>query len=637
MSNIVSAFLSNLKVKNKLLLGFSSLIGMIILMAYTGWQSTQILEERSERNRDVSKLSTDARNMRIERLSYAIKPDEVQARKWLTALEHTELQLKSIKSNFDSPPNLAFLNDAEAVMGRYRAYYDQTVAATKDREAQIRNAASLAEAANETISKVADAANSDGGSLEVRKKVTSLFLGVQKMRVSFRVYFASPGKDTEEAVRQAVGVVIEQANSFKTTNVPENDTRNLIATFSDYKQRLESIVGAQTRVDEAQAGITASIAALLNITDQMDTIQNNLRTLDARDAQKKIALWLFISILAGILSAWFITHLIVQPLKQTVLIVEQIAAGDFTYQTTVVRRDELGILQGGMVQMASSLRTLIGAIKDGVVQVASAAEELSAVTEQTSVGVHSQKLETDHIATAMQEMTATTQDVAQNAARAVSNAQNASRLAIQGGQIVDETRSQIESLAYDMDTTKKSMEELRANTQSIGSVLDVIKTVADQTNLLALNAAIEAARAGEAGRGFAVVADEVRGLAVRTRTSTDDIALLISQLQESTDKMTQVLEHNLHQSHKSAELSRNASQMLLTVNASVQEIEAMNEQIAVATEEQSSVGEEISRGIINVREISDQTAAASEETATSSIELARVSAQLQEMTNNFKV
>ncbi|MQQ34676.1 HAMP domain-containing protein [Pseudomonas sp. SZ57] len=637
MSNIVSAFLSNLKVKNKLLLGFSSLIGMIILMAYTGWQSTQILEERSERNRDVSKLSTDARNMRIERLNYAIKPDEVQARKWLTALEHTELQLKSIKSNFDSPPNLAFLNDAEAVMGRYRAYYDQTVAATKDREAQIRNAASLAEAANETISKVADAANSDGGSLEVRKKVTSLFLGVQKMRVSFRVYFASPGKDTEEAVRQAVGVVIEQANSFKTTNVPENDTRNLIATFSDYKQRLESIVGAQTRVDEAQAGITASIAALLNITDQMDTIQNNLRTLDARDAQKKIALWLFISILAGILSAWFITHLIVQPLKQTVLIVEQIAAGDFTYQTTVVRRDELGILQGGMVQMASSLRTLIGAIKDGVVQVASAAEELSAVTEQTSVGVHSQKLETDHIATAMQEMTATTQDVAQNAARAVSNAQNASRLAIQGGQIVDETRSQIESLAYDMDTTKKSMEELRANTQSIGSVLDVIKTVADQTNLLALNAAIEAARAGEAGRGFAVVADEVRGLAVRTRTSTDDIALLISQLQESTDKMTQVLEHNLHQSHKSAELSRNASQMLLTVNASVQEIEAMNEQIAVATEEQSSVGEEISRGIINVREISDQTAAASEETATSSIELARVSAQLQEMTNNFKV
>nr|WP_235591929.1 methyl-accepting chemotaxis protein [Pseudomonas syringae] len=545
--------------------------------------------------------------------------------------------MKSIKSNFDSPPNLAFLNDAEAVMERYRAYYDQTVAATKDREAQIRNAASLAEAANETISRVADAANSDGGSLEVRKKVTSLFLGVQKMRVSFRVYFASPGKDTEEAVRQAVGVVIEQANSFKTTNVPENDTRNLIATFSDYKQRLESIVGAQTRVDEAQAGITASIAALLNITDQMDTIQNNLRTLDARDAQKKIALWLFISILAGILSAWFITHLIVQPLKHTVLIVEQIAAGDFTYQTTVVRRDELGILQGGMVQMASSLRTLIGAIKDGVVQVASAAEELSAVTEQTSVGVHSQKLETDHIATAMQEMTATTQDVAQNAARAVSNAQNASRLAIQGGQIVDETRSQIESLAYDMDTTKKSMEELRANTQSIGSVLDVIKTVADQTNLLALNAAIEAARAGEAGRGFAVVADEVRGLAVRTRTSTDDIALLISQLQESTDKMTQVLEHNLHQSHKSAELSRNASEMLLTVNASVQEIEAMNEQIAVATEEQSSVGEEISRGIINVREISDQTAAASEETATSSIELARISAQLQEMTNNFKV
>ncbi|WP_420875766.1 methyl-accepting chemotaxis protein [Pseudomonas coleopterorum] len=276
-------------------------------------------------------------------------------------------------------------------------------------------------------------------------------------------------------------------------------------------------------------------------------------------------------------------------------------------------------------------------MKDGVVQVASAAEELSAVTEQTSAGVNAQKQETEQIATAMQQMTATTHDVAKNAAQAVSTAQNASRLATEGGLVVEKTCSQIESLAGEMDATKKAMTALRANTQNIGGVLDVIKQVADQTNLLALNAAIEAARAGEAGRGFAVVADEVRGLAVRTRTSTDEIALLINELHTSTENMTLVLEQNLLLTDSSAALSRQASQMLLGVTTSVREIESMNEQIAVATEEQSSVGEEIGRGVINVRDISDQTAAASEETANSSTELARVSARLQEMTNRFTV
>ncbi|WP_371321909.1 MULTISPECIES: methyl-accepting chemotaxis protein [Pseudomonas syringae group genomosp. 2] len=290
-----------------------------------------------------------------------------------------------------------------------------------------------------------------------------------------------------------------------------------------------------------------------------------------------------------------------------------------------------------MLHMTSRLRNLIGEIKDGVVQVASAAEELSAVTEQTSAGVNAQKLETEQIATAMQQMTATTHEVSRNAAHAVNTAQNASSLAVKGGQVVDKTRVQIESLALEMDTTKTAMAALRGNAQSIGGVLDVIKAVADQTNLLALNAAIEAARAGEAGRGFAVVADEVRGLAVRTRTSTDEIAVLISELQVSTDHMTQVLEQNLQLTDSSVDLSRQASEMLQSITTSVHEIELMNEQIAVATEQQSSVGEEIGKSVTNVRDISDQTAAAGEETATSSIELAKVSARLQEMTSRFTV
>ncbi|WP_431312658.1 methyl-accepting chemotaxis protein [Pseudomonas flavocrustae] len=274
---------------------------------------------------------------------------------------------------------------------------------------------------------------------------------------------------------------------------------------------------------------------------------------------------------------------------------------------------------------------------DSVIQVASAAEQLSAVTEQTSAGVHSQKIETDQIATAMQEMTASTQEVARNAALAAKSALDASQQAQEGDVVVKKAVVQIERLASEMDSTKSAMSALRGHAEGIGSVLDVIKAVSDQTNLLALNAAIEAARAGEAGRGFAVVADEVRGLAQRTRSSTEEIAQLITVLNESTDHMATVLEQNMLLTNSSVGLSREAGEMLRHITSAVKNIESMNDQIACAAEQQSAVGEEINRSVVNVRDISNQTAAASEETAASSMELARISVRLQGITGKFKV
>ncbi|WP_421957994.1 methyl-accepting chemotaxis protein [Pseudomonas ovata] len=290
-----------------------------------------------------------------------------------------------------------------------------------------------------------------------------------------------------------------------------------------------------------------------------------------------------------------------------------------------------------MQSMTAGLRRLIGEMRDGIVQVSSAAEELSAVTEETSVGVNAQKVETDQIATAMQQMTATTHEVSRNAGLAAKTAVDASHQALQGDEVVGKAVKQIELLAGEMESTKEAMVTLRSNAESIGGVLDVINAVAEQTNLLALNAAIEAARAGEAGRGFAVVADEVRSLAIRTRTSTDEITQLISGLNRSTDRMSAVLQQSIQLTDSSVQHSRDARTMLKGITESVKTIETMNEQIACAAEQQSAAGEQISRSVTNVRDISDQTAAASEETASSSMELARISVQLQEMTNRFKI
>ncbi|MDH4764134.1 methyl-accepting chemotaxis protein [Pseudomonas sp. CBMAI 2609] len=629
--------LSNISVRAKLNLGFSLLIGMILLVAYTGWQATDTLRDRSERIGDISGFSTVARDMRIERLVYLLKGDDAQGAKWLAALEKTENQLQAINPNFHSPVNRALLNEADTTLKRYREFLKNTVAATRDREAARKEASTSAEVANTQLIALSEAANAEAQGGEDRAKVTALLIGIQQMRLAFRGYAVQPTKDAADAAQTAIGSALVQSQGLKTGGLPGANVQKLIDAVVEYQNRLKVLVELQARVDEAQAGITSSITAILSITDNLTNIQTDFQASDVAGARQKLMIWLGMAIALALLGAWLITRSIVVPLKETVALAETVASGDFTSQLKVTRKDELGDLQKSMQRMTTYLRDLIGEMRDGVVQVASAAEELSAVTEQTSAGLHSQKSETDQIATAMQEMTATTHEVARNAGEAARSAQDASQQAIQGDGAVNKAVAQIEQLASEMDATKAAMTTLRTNAESIGGVLDVIKAVSDQTNLLALNAAIEAARAGEAGRGFAVVADEVRGLAQRTRSSTEEIAQLITVLNQSTDHMAVVLEQNMQLTDSSVGLSREAGEMLKRITQSVKNIESMNDQIACAAEQQSAAGEEISRSVTNVREISDQTAAASEETASSSMELARIGVRLQEMTSRFKV
>jgi methyl-accepting chemotaxis protein len=251
--------------------------------------------------------------------------------------------------------------------------------------------------------------------------------------------------------------------------------------------------------------------------------------------------------------------------------------------------------------------------------------------------VNSQKIETDQVATAMHEMTATVQEVARNAEQASRAAADADGQARAGDKVVAEAIAQIERLAAEVARSTDAMTHLQQESNKIGSVMDVIKAVAEQTNLLALNAAIEAARAGEAGRGFAVVADEVRGLAQRTQKSTEEIEGLVAGLQNGTQQVAAVMNNSRSLTDSSVELTRKAGVSLENITRTVSNIQSMNQQIAAAAEEQSAVAEEISRSIINVRDVSEQTATASDETAKSSVELARLGSQLQQMVSHFRV
>ncbi|MGO0692457.1 methyl-accepting chemotaxis protein [Pseudomonas guariconensis] len=349
---------------------------------------------------------------------------------------------------------------------------------------------------------------------------------------------------------------------------------------------------------------------------------------------------IFAAVLAlvfGVLAAWLITRLIVLPLKDALQSAERVANGDLSQDVPVSRRDELGELQASMQRMTVNLRDLIGGLRDGVVQIASAAEELSAVTEQTSAGVSSQKVETDQVATAMNQMASTVQDVARSAEEASTAAVNAGHEARESDTVVNQAIEQITHLDVEVGHSTEAMAGLKRESDKIGTVLDVIKSVAQQTNLLALNAAIEAARAGEAGRGFAVVADEVRSLAQRTQSSTEEIEELISGLHRGTQQVSDILERSRALTSNSVELTRRAGTSLLNISRSVATIESMNLQIATASEQQSAVAEEINRSVLNVREVSEQTAAASEETAASSVKLAQLGGELQLLVGKFKL
>jgi methyl-accepting chemotaxis protein len=423
-----------------------------------------------------------------------------------------------------------------------------------------------------------------------------------------------------------------------------------VAAAADYRSAfaaLDSAVRARGMGSSNQFDDPAELAALKRMQDAgtqlldnsmaLDQSQDAKRDADTKSSKELLALAASLALLLGIFAAWLITRQIVAPLRQALIAVDRVASGDLTHDIDVHRRDELGQLQQSMQRMTVALRGLVGGISDGVTQIASAAEELSAVTEQTSAGVSSQKVETDQLATAMNEMAATVHEVARNAEQASEAAVAADQQAREGDRVVNQAIAQIERLASEVGNSSQAVNDLKLESDKIGGILDVIKSVAEQTNLLALNAAIEAARAGEAGRGFAVVADEVRSLAQRTQTSTKEIEALISALQNGTDQVTRAMGSSLELTGSSVELTRKAGVELKNITQTVSAIQSMNQQIATAAEQQSAVAEEINRSVINVRDVSEQTSAASEETAASSIELARLGTHLQGLVGQFRV
>lgn len=311
--------------------------------------------------------------------------------------------------------------------------------------------------------------------------------------------------------------------------------------------------------------------------------------------------------------------------------------GNLTAQTSYQGKDELGEIASGLNNMGGRFRQIIQDLSGAASQLASAAEETSAVTRDTNQNILRQQQEVEQVATAMNEMNATVHEVAKNTSSAASAAHHADEEATNGKRVVEKTMDAIENLADEVNSTAGAIRTLAQDSETIGTVLDVIRGIAEQTNLLALNAAIEAARAGEQGRGFAVVADEVRTLAQRTQKSTQEIQDMIERLQKGTAAAVDAMDKSQNRAHSSVQQAAEAGTSLDAIKQAVDNITDMNTQIASAAEEQSAVAEEINRNINNISHVAEESATGAEQTAAASEELARLAEQLQTMVSQFRV
>ncbi|NQD94358.1 methyl-accepting chemotaxis protein [Pseudomonas sp. CrR25] len=313
------------------------------------------------------------------------------------------------------------------------------------------------------------------------------------------------------------------------------------------------------------------------------------------------------AMLASTFAVWFISRQLVPPLKSTVQFVERIAAGELLEVAHSLRRDEIGQLQRATQAMSVGLRELVGKIDQGTMQLAEASDHLSVDSAQSHRDIEQQKLEVEQVSTAINELVITVYDIAKNTELAASTASVADAKAREGELVVNSVVDQIEYLSQEMNDLDGAMNRLQKDSERIGQVLDVIKALAEQTNLLALNAAIEAARAGEQGRGFAVVADEVRALARRTQQSTSEIEELVLALQDGSSKASVLMAGGTQRTADAVKQAQRARLVLVDINQSVASIQSMNLQIAAAAEEQGAAVGEINQNISNVRLMADQS------------------------------
>ncbi|MFB2874319.1 methyl-accepting chemotaxis protein [Aeromonas jandaei] len=466
---------------------------------------------------------------------------------------------------------------------------------------------------------------------EVSERTLTFNKAKQEFDVAAQKYEALPAFSTAEEEQVYKEVIAAGARYFAVHE-------ELMSAFAAGDlQKVRSLRKNETRVALEEVGSKSYRLREINneIAEQMTK-----GVADLYDSARTMSIVVSLITLGFVVViAWLLTGQIRNPVMALLEQTRRVSAGDLTSRIDMQQfnNDELGTLAKGFGEMQTNLRTLVSEVSGSVVQLSSAAEEISSVASQSANNMHSQQHELNQLATAMNEMQATVQEVSRNTSDAASAATSASETAELGAKTVNDSIQRIERVASAIESTAVVIRQLGDDSRNIGMVLEVIRGIAEQTNLLALNAAIEAARAGEQGRGFAVVADEVRTLAKRTQDSTSQINNIIAELQQRAEQAGSTMQQSQDLMNTTVATAREAGESISQISGSVSSISHMNIQIATATEEQGAVSEELNRNVVNISHASEEVASGATQMAQACNELNHLATQLQEMVRRFRV
>jgi methyl-accepting chemotaxis protein len=656
MMSAVKTRFANLGMAKKLGIGFVLVLLLTALVAAIGVWSLRSISVHFDSLKAMTALNSDVNRVRLLEQDYALHGDPKVVEQVHAGLDGLNAQAEQLKAV--APINEQVMGQVQQALAAYRASFDEFVSISQSKDLALEMASwSVSSVANNLD--VLQAGLADDGAYTLKdsqgqqgaefieqaaqvSQVSKLMMQamdearvrLDKSRKTGSGEEVKTGKieqavQAQELAEQLKGLIKDAGYLTVLDEVGGH-----ISNFSDKLNEYTGLLESEAKVSQQLASNAKSVVQQVN---QAYDAEDQSMQAELQANSMMIIGSSVLALVVGLIAALVITRVIVAPLRSVIATAQRIAAGDLSRNVNVTRKDEIGQLMQAMQQMGAGLSTIVSGLQAGIEQLATSAHSLSAVTEQTNLEVSSQKEETEQVATAMNQMTATVHDVARNAEEAALAAQTADTKVDSGQAVVRQSMQRIEQLASSSRSASDSIENLSAEIQNIGTVLGDAFDDAEQTNLLALNAAIEAARAGEQGRGFAVVADEVRALAKRTQQSTEEIERLVSRLQSGAQASVAQIQSSGELVKLAVSDALQTESALGSIAAAVSMIQQMNQQIAAAAEEQSSVAEEINRSVTSIRASADHSALAMQGNAASSIELASLGAELKGMVGHFKL